>query len=462
MTGSQQGHACTGGRAAVALPTRNLRRFALLGLGLFAVLAVLVAGFGAASASAYECYSGNPNCALQGSLQHLVKPGGTSSVYFMPRTTTSFVYWQPKGAPAFPKGYETAVTDFFKGLEHENGSDQDFYSVLTQYGVNDETHFGKAIKDKDPYPAESSGCDLAAPAPPSRPCISVRQVAAEITELVKQHKLPKQINEAGHFEATNTFFVMLPPGVSVCDSTYEEHGKAHVSIGCSGVQFCAYHADAYNASEEDESPVFAVMTYLPGIKGCEDPQHPNSVYEDEFPPIEHEFAEAATDPYALGWENDYTGGAEEVADICTGGWAFGNVPFEEKMKWGTALGTAPNGALYNQVIDGRYYYLQQMYSNATETCVQRLALPPVVSKLAPAKGPLAGNKKVKITGLNFENPTVTSVSFGKVAAKEFTVTSPTSITAVTPEAASAGAVEVKLATSAGTNASTTADQYTYE
>ena len=68
------------------------------------------------------------------------------------------------------------------------------------------------------------------------------------------------------------------------------------------------------------------------------------------------------------------------------------------MKWGTALGTAPNGALYNQVIDGHDYYLQQLYSNATETCVQRKALPPVVSKLAPAKGSLAGGKKVKITG----------------------------------------------------------------
>jgi len=204
------------------------------------------------------------------------------------------------------------------------------------------------------------------------------------------------------------------------------------------------------------------MPYLTGVTGCEDPQHPNSAYEDEFPPIEHEFAESATDPYELGWFNDPTSGAEEVADICDGFWGFGNIPFEEKMKWGTALGTAPNGALYNQVIDGRYYYLQQMYSNATETCVQRKALPPVVSKLAPAKGPIAGDRKVKITGLNFENPTVTSVSFGKVAAKEFTVTSPTSITAVSPASTSTGVVEVKLTSSGGTSAGTTADQYTYE
>jgi hypothetical protein len=132
------------------------------------------------------------------------------------------------------------------------------------------------------------------------------------------------------------------------------------------------------------------------------------------------------------------------------------------MKWGTPLGTAPDGALYNQVIDGRDYHLEQMYSNETEGCVQRRALPPAVTKLAPAKGPVAGGKKVKITGLNFESPTVTGVSFGKVPAKEFTVVSPTLITAVSPASASTGVVEVKLTSSGGTSASTTADQYTYE
>jgi hypothetical protein len=85
-----------------------------------------------------------------------------------------------------------------------------------------------------------------------------------------------------------------------------------------------------------------------------------------------------------------------------------------------------------------------------------------VTKLAPAKGSVAGGKKVKITGLNFENPTVTAVDFGKVPAKEFTVVSPISLTAVSPPATGAGPVEVTLTTSAGTNASTAADQFTYE
>jgi IPT/TIG domain len=462
MTGSRRGHGSTNSGRAAALRTGSPRRFARLALGLFASLALLAASLGAASASAYECYSGSPECSLKGPRQRLTTPGGTSGVYYMSKTTTSFVYWQPKGAPAFPKGYETAVTDLFKGLETENGSDQNFFSVLAQYGLH-ETHFGKAIKDKDPYPAESSGCDLSGEPPLTRPCISWPQVETEVKELVNRGKLPKQLNASGQVEITNIFFVMLPPGVSVCDYNRVEGGVNHVSNGCSARQFCSYHEYILDPSEEADDSVYAVMPYLTAVKGCEDPQHPNSAYEDEFPPIEHEFAEAATDPYFLGWFNQNTTQAEEVADICQDGfWDFGNLPFGEKMRYGAPLGTAPNGALYNQVIDGHDYYLQQMYSNATETCVQRYALPPVVSKLAPAKGPIAGDKKVKITGLNFETPTVTSVSFGKTAAKEFTVTSPTSITAVSPAAAVTGAVAVTVTTTAGTSASVPASQFTYE
>ena len=63
-------------------------------------------------------------------------------------------------------------------------------------------------------------------------------------------------------------------------------------------------------------------------------------------------------------------------------------------------------------------------STTTSRCEQRNGglraaqrAAPTVSKLAPAKGPVAGNQKVKITGLNFENPTVTGVDFQEIAAK---------------------------------------------
>jgi|SRR5450755_345473 PKD repeat protein len=42
---------------------------------------------------------------------------------------------------------------------------------------------------------------------------------------------------------------------------------------------------------------------------------------------------------------------------------------------GTALGTAPNGSPFNQVINGHPYWYQTEWSNFAHRCVQRLTLP---------------------------------------------------------------------------------------
>jgi PKD repeat protein len=39
---------------------------------------------------------------------------------------------------------------------------------------------------------------------------------------------------------------------------------------------------------------------------------------------------------------------------------------------GTPLGTAPNGAKYNQLINGHFYWYQEEWSNQGHTCLQRL------------------------------------------------------------------------------------------
>ncbi|MGH7194869.1 MAG: IPT/TIG domain-containing protein, partial [Candidatus Saccharimonadales bacterium] len=163
-----------------------------------------------------------------------------------------------------------------------------------------------------------------------------------------------------------------------------------------------------------------------------------------------------------GWTNSRVGGPEEGADICADGfWASGNEEFHLKMLVGAPLGTASNGALYNQVINKHDYYLPQLYSNEAQGCRQRRALPPAVTRLSLASGPQAGGTKVKITGLNFKNPDVTGVLFGKVPAKSFTVTSSSIVAAVAPAAAAAGPVDITVTTSAGTSAVVSADTFTY-
>jgi hypothetical protein len=312
--------------------------------------------------------------------------------------------------------------------------------------VRYETHLGKAFADKDAYPSEATReCSEK----PSTPCIDDAQIEAEIGHLIAIGKLPKPGGLGAGEEPHTAYFVMLPPGVSVCDSR---------TIGCSRVQFCAYHSFSFSPPDAE---VYAVVPYVADDADCASAQQPNGISDGALSGgMVHEFAEMITDPLAVGWFNNH--GNEEVADICQGAWAGGNKAFEEKMRYGTPLGTAPDGALYNQVVDGRDYYYQQLWSNEAGGCRQRRGLPPTITKLAPAKGSIAGGKKVKITGLNFENPTVTAVDFGNVPAKEFTVVSPTSITAVSPPATAAGPVAVTVTTSAGTNASTPADQFTYE
>jgi IPT/TIG domain/Phosphate-induced protein 1 conserved region len=429
------------------------------GLGLLVALAALIATFGAVNASAFECYSGDPECPNKGPNQHLVRLSGQ----VMPTTTTYFVYWHPKGAPAFPAGYKSAITAFFKGLAHDNGTDQNFYSVLTQYGLKYETHFGEAITDKDPYPAETSECAER----PSTPCVSLVQIQEELRGLVKAGKLPGQEfappAASALPEPTHSYFVLLPPGVSACDANRTEPGgKFHTGIGCSSIKFCGEHEFVLTSEFEAESVVYAVMPYLPGVTGCVTPQHPSGPFDDELTVIEHELAELITNPFGRGWENEPKfHSPEEVADICEGEtWSSGNQAFHEKMEWGAPLGTAPNGALYNQVIDGRDYYLQQLYSNETEGCVQRRALPPVVKKLSTVTGPETGGTTVKITGLNFQAPEVTAVKFGNTPAVTFTVTSATSLTAVSP-ASSPGVVDITLTNAAGQSVAVSADRFTF-
>jgi len=83
---------------------------------------------------------------------------------------------------------------------------------------------------------------------------------------------------------------------------------------------------------------------------------------------------------------------------------------------------------------------------------------PTVVRLSAKSGPAAGGTTVVITGTEFA--TASKVAFGATSAAEFTVNSPTSITAVAPPAA-AGAVDVNVTNVAGTSASSSRDHFKY-
>ena len=86
-----------------------------------------------------------------------------------------------------------------------------------------------------------------------------------------------------------------------------------------------------------------------------------------------------------------------------------------------------------------------------------VAAPPTVTALSPAIGTAAGGTSVTITGTNFLG--AAAVQFGLANAASFTITSATSITAVSPPGG--GTIDVTVTNAGGTSATSTADQFTY-
>jgi len=84
---------------------------------------------------------------------------------------------------------------------------------------------------------------------------------------------------------------------------------------------------------------------------------------------------------------------------------------------------------------------------------------PAVTGISPGTGSTTGGSVVTISGSGFAPDSV--VSFGLLPAKSVTVTSPTSITAVSP-AANLGVIPVRVSTPAGLSPLTAADSFQYD
>ena len=417
-------------------------------IGLAGLLAAAMFAVGVASASAVIVhlpgktlsYQSVPGASVQAQAQAQVKPSGSAKAPVkyhggpvMPSNTNYALYWDPAGGPEYPAGYESGLNRYFTDLAHDSGGDQNTDSVLTQYKdkagefANYDSHFGGALIDTDPYPA--NGCS-AAPV-----CFTDEQLRAEITKYVEAHELPMDLQ--------HEYFMLTPPGVESC---FEAAGD-ECSAGTEHDTYCAYHSYMPVAT--------AVIVY------ANDPyvDETNCDYGEEYPNdnasdatigggLAHEHSESVTDPELNAW---YDSKGEEVADKCR--------TFNAATEYGEPLGKAPDGSNYNQVIDGDLYYYQQMWSNEAGGCEQRLAQPPTVKKAKPKSGPVTGETSVTITGTHFVVPA--TVEFGETPATEVIVDSPTTITAVSP-AGTAGTVDITVTTSAGTSAVNKKDHFKYK
>jgi hypothetical protein len=272
----------------------------------------------------------------------------------MPSNTDYMVLWSPTGLSAYPAGYVSGLQTFFTDLAHDSGGHQNVDSVSAQYNdltgavAQYQTTFGGALVDTNPYPPAE--CPTAAPV---TACLTDAQIQAELERFVASRGLKTDLS--------HEYFLLPPPHVESCFSNDPNAGFGGCSAGepLNIAAFCAYH------SNSTLSPflIYSNNPFDATSPLCQDGNNPNGIADGEINGgLSHEQNESVTDPVV----NDaWTDGAgpnhgSEVGDQCVG-------------MMGTPLGTAPNGAKYNQVINGHFYWFQEEWSNTTHSCLQRLS-----------------------------------------------------------------------------------------
>jgi hypothetical protein len=248
------------------------------------------------------------------------------------------IYWVPPGY-SIASGYQSAVDGFWQNVAAASGQSSNVFSTSTQYTDASAKHvvynasFGGSVTVSDPFPA--SGCSDSGV--PSGPCISDMQVSAEIQSVAAAHGWT-----VGY---PNIFNLMMPKNVGNCATSSTGVPESF----CSFAGVCAWH-------HQWNGLFFVVQPYVGTFGGCSTGQNPIANYDGEqaINTLSHEVSETITDPAEQSW---YDSSGNEIGDKCA--WNFG-----------TPLGGSA-GAMYNQVINGADYMLQQEWSNATSKCVQR-------------------------------------------------------------------------------------------
>jgi hypothetical protein len=288
----------------------------------------------------------------------------------MPSNTDYMVLWSPNGVSAYPSEFVPGVGQFFRDLAHDSGGNQNVDSVGPQYNdltgavAKYDVRFGGVLLDRHPYPA--SQCPATAPV---TNCLTDAQIQQELVKFVTARHLKT--------DRSHEYFLLTPPHVESCFSA----NPSTNFDGCSAGEpspfraFCAYHQNTALPT----MLFYANDPYDADNARCQDGNYPNGISDGEINGgLSHEHMESVTDPIPNdAWTNG--SGANqglEVGDQCN------------RVR-GNPLGTAPNGAMYNQVINGHFYWYQEEWSNLTHSCVQRLTLPstlPTATETVTADG----------------------------------------------------------------------------
>jgi hypothetical protein len=389
--------------------------------GVFLLLAAVAASIAATTASAAPGPPSPPAKHISGVVPLVgrqVQGSGDLTYHGGPVMTTNqeyAIYWVPSGS-SLPSGYQTTINQFFTDVAHDSNMSTNVYAATTQYYQNPgqvhiqyQSTFGGSTVDTNPFP--SNGCSVYSGV---TRCLTDAQIQAEILSVVASKGWVKN--------GTNQFFMFTPQGVGSCFDT-------NPADGCAYTDYCAYHGTTNSGGA-----IYANQPYA-DVSGCTEGQYPNGNPADSTINVtSHENNEAITDPQLNAW---FDAAGYENGDKCA--WDFGTV-------------SGPNGAEYNQTINGDHYFLQREYSNATHTCIQTYQIQgggsaPTVTSFNPTSGPVG--TAVDVQGTNFTG--ATSVKFNGTADPSFVVNSSSDISAHVPTGATSGTISVTTPNGTGTS-----------
>jgi PKD domain-containing protein len=328
------------------------------------------------------------------------------------------IFWDP--TDHYWSEWQAAVDGYLEQAGGASGSLATVFAVDAQYTdkSNRPASYSQAYKgsyvDYHAYP--TPGCvdpepfavvdqiGLTLEGPPTPVCLTSDQIASELEAFIKQNKLPTGLG--------TVYYLLTPPGVTVCLDGGKESG--HCSDYASASEesyensFCSYHADINTgglASGDANTIVYAVIPWTAaggfgdgdlreandrrsgiecqddginpaGKNGYELEEHPDEQQPNQKVPcpdsngtcdyglsdlvinqIGLEQQNMVTDPLLNAWQDEHK---YENTDECR--FLFGAV------RGGGASANPETGAgtLYDQVLDGGNYYLNDAFSLAAE------------------------------------------------------------------------------------------------
>lgn len=256
---------------------------------------------------------------------------------------THLIFWAPAGSGlGFEDRYLSLIKDFMANVAADSHRSTNVYSLSGQYSdaggpAAYNSSYGGAILDTDGLP--NNGCNEPVLSGPgwSR-CMNDGQIQSEIARVIAEHHLPTGIHEI--------YFMVTPNGLGSCFGS----GPTSCALGGPNANrgYCGYHANT-----PDNRILYAVIPFTAVAGHCQsgNPRPNGSAADPTISDISHEHNETVTDPFGDAWID---ANGLENGDLCI-------------SSFGAVLGGSGN-AIYNQVIHGGHYYLQQEWSNNDGGC----------------------------------------------------------------------------------------------